>query len=133
MITYHSLLLILQYIPYTKPLQDFSGGSQHFLFQILTFTFNCSFVSRNFSSYSLTNTHPNKQNMNLDFLQLFYILYPTRPETFFHAPSFKISDPAPTLLHSKHPTQLFPPSHILFLVLCLPDFNNCLLTPPFFP
>ena len=36
MITYHSLLLILQYIPYTKPLQDFSGGSQHFLFQILT-------------------------------------------------------------------------------------------------
>ena len=83
MITYHSLLLILQYIPYTKPLQDFSGGSQHFLFQILTFTFNCSFVSRNFSSYSLTNIHPNKQNMNLHFLQLFHILYPTRPETFF--------------------------------------------------
>ena len=106
--------------------------------QVLTFTFNCYIVCRHFSSYSVTNKqtnkHPAKQAKYVfRFFDTFLYLIPNPSRDIFYAPFYKISYSALPLLHSKHPTHLFHPSQILFLVFCLSVFNNCLLTPPFFP
>ena len=92
--------------------------------QVLTFTFNCYIVCRHFSSYSVTNkqtnTQPNKQNMYLDFSQLFYTLYPTLPETFFMPLFIKsLTLPSPSCIPSiLSICFILPKSYFLFSV-CL--------------
>ena len=119
-----SLLLIPQYIPYTQQSRLLGRFAALCSIQVLTFTFNCYIVCRHFSSYSVTNkqtnTQPNKQNMYLDFSQLFYTLHPTLPETFFMPLLIKsLTLPSPSCIPSiLSICFILPKSYFLFSV-CL--------------